>query len=392
MASVPHVLPSSEFREALAIAAGATAPRAATSAPPAPACASWRRTRRRFPRRQMLLGAVGSGRPAGRRSGRLAVPPVQRLQHPLPPGRPARATSCRRSARMVVENLALPSFLGKLVGNVKVTLAPARLRSAPLLGRPPRSYTGCISRASTATLAALDGTVPLRAVRAPHPDLYRVLPQSVLVLIASGLSGTKIVEADGAMRSNAAARSSAISSRRLIDIATHKKFSMRRRRPQTPLGPLLRHVGLRRRGRDLGFRRGLPVQGLPSLLVVHAPTAPPTRSIDHWVKWLGNISAVALVVGGILLSSTGSTATTAGGRHHSLRPLLPVDGARRHRHRCAHRGIPLRRHPPVVACAIYLIHLGVVLTLFLTVPYSKFAHILYRTWPWSTRGWRRTDT
>ena len=35
--------------------------------------------------------------------------------------------------------------------------------------------------------------------------------------------------------------------------------------------------------------------------------------------------------------------------------------------------------PPVLACAIYVFHLAIVLTLFLTLPYSKFAHILYRT-------------
>ena len=35
--------------------------------------------------------------------------------------------------------------------------------------------------------------------------------------------------------------------------------------------------------------------------------------------------------------------------------------------------------PPVVACSVYILHLGAVLTLFITLPYSKFAHILYRT-------------
>jgi quinone-modifying oxidoreductase subunit QmoC len=35
--------------------------------------------------------------------------------------------------------------------------------------------------------------------------------------------------------------------------------------------------------------------------------------------------------------------------------------------------------PVVAAAAMYVLHLGAVLTLFITVPYSKFAHILYRT-------------
>ena len=35
--------------------------------------------------------------------------------------------------------------------------------------------------------------------------------------------------------------------------------------------------------------------------------------------------------------------------------------------------------PATAAAFIYTFHLGVVLTLFLTFPYSKFAHMLYRT-------------
>ena len=35
--------------------------------------------------------------------------------------------------------------------------------------------------------------------------------------------------------------------------------------------------------------------------------------------------------------------------------------------------------PPAAALAIYVLHLGTVLSLFLTFPFSKFAHALYRT-------------
>jgi quinone-modifying oxidoreductase subunit QmoC len=102
--------------------------------------------------------------------------------------------------------------------------------------------------------------------------------------------------------------------------------------------------------------------------------------ITHWVKWLGNISAVLLVVGGIMLwlnrraKEDKLVGVTTPFDRFFLWVVLGVIGT----------GVlteifRFAAVPPVVACAIYLIHLSIVLTLFLTLPYSKFAHIVYRT-------------
>ena len=102
--------------------------------------------------------------------------------------------------------------------------------------------------------------------------------------------------------------------------------------------------------------------------------------LDHWVKWLGNISALALVVGGVLLFVNRLKVddklvgqTTASDRFF-LMTVLGVIGTG-----VLTEGLRFVAVPPVIACSMYVLHLGSVLTLFITVPYSKFAHILYRT-------------
>ena len=100
--------------------------------------------------------------------------------------------------------------------------------------------------------------------------------------------------------------------------------------------------------------------------------------LSHWVKWLGNLSAVALVIGGgILLANRAIGARRAGDTNAFDRFFLWVVAA------VILTGVlseALRfLAPPVLACAVYVVHLGVVSTLFVTFPYSKFAHLLYRT-------------
>jgi quinone-modifying oxidoreductase subunit QmoC len=102
--------------------------------------------------------------------------------------------------------------------------------------------------------------------------------------------------------------------------------------------------------------------------------------ITHWVKWLGNISAVALVLGGLLLwfnrrtPSDKLVGSTTPFDRFFLWTVLGVIGTGVVTE--VFRFVPV---PPIAACAVYLVHLSIVLTLFLTLPYSKFAHIVYRT-------------
>jgi quinone-modifying oxidoreductase subunit QmoC len=101
--------------------------------------------------------------------------------------------------------------------------------------------------------------------------------------------------------------------------------------------------------------------------------------LDHWVKWLGNVSALALVGGGVMLylnrlpAGNRQVGDTHAFDRFFLWTVLAVvfTGCLTEAFRFV--------APPLLACLTYLAHLGVVFTLFITFPYSKFAHLLYRT-------------
>ena len=103
--------------------------------------------------------------------------------------------------------------------------------------------------------------------------------------------------------------------------------------------------------------------------------------ISHWNKWLANISAAALVIGGFMLwfnrrnTTDKLVGSTTPFDRFFLWIVLAVIGTGVFTE--VFRFLP--GVPPVIGFGIYIIHLGVVLSLFLTLPYSKFAHILYRT-------------
>jgi quinone-modifying oxidoreductase subunit QmoC len=99
----------------------------------------------------------------------------------------------------------------------------------------------------------------------------------------------------------------------------------------------------------------------------------------HPVKILGNVSAVLLGVGTVWLVVNRVRDHGAAGRSGAfdwfllaLIVLVVFSGI----------GAEAFRHygfPPAVALTAYVVHLGTILSLFLTFPFSKFAHALYRT-------------
>jgi quinone-modifying oxidoreductase subunit QmoC len=282
---------------------------------------------------------------------------------------------------MVVERLAVPSFMGKLVGNARTTW--------PLLVFLPIVFWMVLLAGTTGLhIPAVDPNLPALEGRfhyehfVPHTLIYGVYFSAtglvLLVFIASGTKFWKQLgtggERNGSFIGNLVPA--------LVEISTHKRFgTCDRGVPKRRWGHFLLMWGFVGAAVTSGFavvylyKEYIPFSWI---MPADAPTYP--VPIDHWVKWLGNISAVALVVGGVLLFVNRLAredklvgVTTAFDRFF-LWLVLGVIGTGVFTE--VFRFIAV---PPVVACFVYVLHLGVVLCLFLTLPYSKFAHIVYRT-------------
>ncbi len=100
--------------------------------------------------------------------------------------------------------------------------------------------------------------------------------------------------------------------------------------------------------------------------------------MDHPYKILGNISAVLLVLGGIALLINRLSETERAGASTAFDNFflfivlsVVVTGVLTELGRLY--------FDPGSACSLYVVHLGTVLCLFYTFPYSKFAHLVYRT-------------
>ena len=282
---------------------------------------------------------------------------------------------------MMVEKLAVPSLMGSMVGNVKKTW--------PILVLGPILFWVLLLGLNTGFQMheAHHGLVPgpdmgqfFYDQYVPHYLIYGVYFTAVgLVCFALFSSGMKFWKLMGDKHKRTGSFIGALIGV-FVAIALHNKFSS-----------CDRGVVKRRWGHFLvmwGFIGAAITSGFAVVYLyretvffswLNLQYAYPVP-ITHWVKLLGNFSAVILVIGGILLfvnrMATGDKlvgATHAFDRFF-LWVVLAVIGTGVFTEIFRFMAID-----PLVGFAVYIVHLGVVLCLFLTLPYSKFAHILYRT-------------
>jgi quinone-modifying oxidoreductase, subunit QmoC len=361
MASTTALQPSPEFRRALVARGGGTAAKCYQCATCSSVC-QLSPEGAPFPRRQMLWAQWGL-------SDRLAGDPAAWLCHQCndctvrcPRGaRPGDVLQAVRS--LAVEALAFPAFLGQWVANARTTW--------PLLLGVPILFW----------LALLGGTGLLHVPPGfhayeqlvPHSLIYSVfLPVAGFAMLASFTGGRRLWRALG----NGVSRSESFLAQLgpvALEIATHRRFGECGEARYRRVG----HLAL-----FWGFVGAAVTSGL-LIVAIYVQGESMPLGLGHPYKILGNVSAVLLLLGGGILVANRLTqedrigASTAfdwffngvvalvilSGVAAELARLLAGDGT----------------VSAAVAVGVYVVHLGVVTTLFVTFPYSKFAHLVYRT-------------
>ncbi len=310
-----------------------------------------------FPRRQMLDAQWG-------RSERLSGDPAIWLCHQCNDctvrcprdAKPGDVLQVLRAA--MVERLAQPRILGKLVAQAG--------RTWPLLiGVPILFWVVLIA---IATGFAIPESPFGYDEFVPHGLIYGVyFPATFFATWAVWASGRRFwtligrgVQRRGSFFGHL--------TQVVIEILTHKRFSSCGTSAQRKLG----HLALL-----WGFIGAAVTSGLLILAMYGMGEKLPLPQ-SHPFKILGNISAVLLVVGGAMLVWTrwkdrekAGSSTAFDWFFLGLVALVIATGVAVELWRLA--------LDPTTACILYVVHLGAVLCLFLTLPYSKFAHLLYRT-------------
>ncbi|MGE5344777.1 MAG: quinone-interacting membrane-bound oxidoreductase complex subunit QmoC [Acidithiobacillales bacterium] len=356
MSSLPAILPSAEFRTELARRGGATASRCYQCATCSAVC-ELARDDAPFPRRQMLLAQWGL-------EAQIAADPAVWLCHQCNDctqrcPRDARPGDVLQAVRALsVEKLAVPKALGRFVGRAATTW-PLLLAIPILFWLALLAGTGHLTL--PAEFHAYEQVVP-------HALIYGVFfPVAAWVVLASWVSGKRFWALLGSGEKRSGSFLGSLMGV-LGEISTHKRFkSCGAGRSRFPSHLLL----------FWGFVGAAVTSGL-LIVGIYIQKLPMPLALSHPYKILGNLSAVLLVVGGgwLVASRLGNRTATGNSTAFdtyflTVVALVIVTGVLAEVARLA--------LPPEFAVAVYITHLGVVLNLFITFPYSKFAHLLYRS-------------
>jgi len=299
--------------------------------------------------------------------------------------KPGDVMSALRS--MAIEKMAVPSFLGKLVGNISFTW-PLVLGLPLLFWATFLYFLGPVGLDAASLQSYFnDGSPESYAFHffAPHWMIYLVnIPVFVLAFALIFYSASKAwakwgedVEREGSFIGNLVGA--------FIEIASHKSFNKCQTAKPRKWGHFLFMWGfvgafITTALVVIWFYAGVFINSDPSVPVTFLGmgTRLPFELMHPW-KILGNISAVLLFSGGVALVLNRLNPSEAAGASRAFDNffLFLILGV-------ALTGITTEvtrefLHNAEFAGWSYLIHLGFILCLFATIPYSKFAHFVYRT-------------
>ncbi len=299
---------------------------------------------------------------------------------------------------LAIEELSTPRFMGKLVGNAGKTW--------PLLiGLPILLWIGIIfmdngftvpeptnmkTIHATADLSFVDAAYAEDDVHGatahhgelvegketrlvydqlvPHKYIYVVYSVSfflaVIAVLASAAKFWKLLGRGGDRKGSFIGSFLPV----LGEIASHKRFGS----CETSSSRKWAHFCVLWGFLGAAFASGLLVISL------YVTKDPLPLEQTHPYKIIGNIAMVLLIVGGLWLTINRLTDPEKTGTSKAydmfflwLVVLVIMTGALTQ--------LAAFVFPPLLASIIYVVHLGSIVTLFLTVPFSKFAHMIYRT-------------
>jgi len=356
MATAIPISPSRSFREELERRGGAEAARCFQCATCSGVC-DLATPERAFPRRQMLWAQWGL-------ADRLLADPAIWLCHQCNDctvrcprdARPGDVIQALRS--MAIEEAGTPRFLARLVGRARATWPL-------LLGLPVLLWVVYIQ--------AVNGfAVPRQPLvfgdLVPVWMIYSVfLPAAAFAAVAAVLGARRCWTAWGREANRTGGLLQGLGAVAL-DILWHRRFATCGAARPRRAGHLLLFWGF------VGALATTTLLGV-AMDVFGVKTPLP---MAHPIKLLGNLSAILLAVGTALLLRQRVGHPEAVGRSQAfdnffaaLVVVVVLSGIGAEVGRLA--------LPAPVAIALYVLHLGVVLSLFLTFPFSKFAHAVYRT-------------